>query len=710
MRSRRRHLSRLSWVALLALFLVLSSAGAASAHALLLSSNPIAGERLGITPGDVTLVYSEALDAGLSRVTVTDPTGLAFPGAVKGTDLVVPLATNVPGQYTVTWTAVSLSDGHTTAGSFYFTVESTAAPGGAAAGSQTSSPGLSGFAIALLRALQLVALFVSIGLLLMRRVGGRAPRIEWVGPRARRGARATLAVALASATALMLLEAIAAVPSITPSEIWIYLTTGVTGWSRVLLFVLEDLALFACVSDLPVWPFLAGAVVAFAGAGHAAGVHPSWFGVAVDAVHIGAAGLWAGGILSLLVLRPPGGWRGEQGRALLDRFTPVALAAFLVTVGTGIVQFFQYVGGLHALVSTSYGAWLIVKMVLIAGMVPLSFLAWRRRVVRPRVESAIAVCVLVAASFLASYAVPTHSAAHATIVTGGPHGSALPKPGGLTLGDHAGATLVGLTLTPARPGANEALVYLQSLSGDARGLAVTMSVAGRSVPLSVCGDSCRKANVTLSGGEVISVAVGGPNGGTASFTIPTLPAPGGSALLDKMQNAMHALHTYTVEETLSTGLTTLNTRYLYEAPNRLQVTSLSGPGAGAQTVFVGAKRYTRAGPGQNWLATQAVPIPVPSFIWDFFRPFQDPLVVGSARIGGVATKIVAFYGSSGGLPVWFRLWIDTHGVVRQADMRAEGHFMDQSFSGFDAPTTVSAPVAGAVKGPQPATPGVSPSG
>src|SRR5207302_1699272 len=78
------------------------------------------------------------------------------------------------------------------------------------------------------------------------------------------------------------------------------------------------------------------------------------------------------------------------------------------------------------------------------------------------------------------------------------------------------------------------------------------------------------------------------------------------------------------------------------------------------------------------------PLPVPSFIWDYFKPYLDVRVIGSARVDGDPTKIVAFVGGTGGTPVWFRLWIDPAGMIRRAMMRAIGHFMDHRYYDFNA--------------------------
>ena len=44
---------------------------------------------------------------------------------------------------------------------------------------------------------------------------------------------------------------------------------------------------------------------------------PAW-GIALESAHLLTAGLWAGGIIALSFLRPPGGWKGASAKELLD--------------------------------------------------------------------------------------------------------------------------------------------------------------------------------------------------------------------------------------------------------------------------------------------------------------------------------------------------------------------------------------------------------
>src|SRR6266508_1001999 len=126
-------------------------------------------------------------------------------------------------------------------------------------------------------------------------------------------------------------------------------------------------------------------------------------------------------------------------------------------------------------------------------MIPLSILAWRRRLV-PRAEGLIGVAVVTAAALLAAYPLPAAQLARASTKpdSGGPTErsvksgaitSAVPRPGDLTLGGHAGQILLGLTIRPAKPGPNQLLVYVLPIQGKAQDISIKVSIEGRALPV-----------------------------------------------------------------------------------------------------------------------------------------------------------------------------------------------------------------------------------
>jgi copper transport protein len=663
------------------------SPGVALAHSVLASSQPAAGQRLGTAPGVVLLGFTEPLNRPLSRAVVTDPTGRRFTGGASGDEEIrVPLSTNAPGVYRVDWTTVSTLDGHTWRGSFEFGVG--VAPG-AAPTEAGVGPGGDDLLLAIGRWVEALALLLAMGMLLLRRLARGRPELGWVRVRI----APVLGAALVAGLAVVVGEAATASGSFAPSGFLGYVTVGLPGWARVARLACEALAVIVALLGWPsLWLWTVGAVVALAASGHGAAITPTWWGVTVDAVHLLAAGLWAGGILALATVRPPGGWRGPAARALLARFSPPALTAFAVTVGFGAIEGIQELGGPGALVASPYGRVLLAKILLVALMVPLSFVAWRVRGPRLRIEATLAVGVVAAAAVLAAFPVPPSRLVDEEAARRiAPQATALPREGDLTMADHAGQVLVGLTLRPARPGTNQVLVYLLPIEGEkaAGSLRAHLLLGGTSPPLARCGDTCRRATVDLQGDQDVSVRVDGPKGGLTTFHLPSLPAPGGAALLQRAEDRIHRLRSYRLFETLNSGIATIAGRYAYQAPNRMASTV-----NGSQTVWVGGTRYMRERPGAPWKVERGGPsIPVPKFIWDYFAPFVSPRIVGAGRVDGEPVTIVSFFaGREQGTPVWFELWIDPSGLVLRAHMRAIGHFMDDHYFGFDAPLQILPPV------------------
>jgi copper transport protein len=308
--------------------------GVAHAHAIVASSQPEAGQRLGAAPGVLVLEFTEPVNAKLSRATVTDPTGRRFTGrATEGSEIRVPLSTNAPGVYTVQWVSVSTLDGHAIRGSFQFGVG--VSPGAGSAETAQTSPGAGDIGLAVLRWIEYLALLVAVGMLLLRRLGRARTDLAWVRP----SLVLPLTIALGSGLAVVSWEAFSAAGSASLSSLWSYLTIGLPGVARLSRLGLEGLALFAAVVQAPTLSlWLIAVIAALAASGHGAAIHPAWWGITVDGVHLLAAGVWAGGILALATQRPPGGWRSPAARELLVRFSPPALTAFTVTVGFGAIQ------------------------------------------------------------------------------------------------------------------------------------------------------------------------------------------------------------------------------------------------------------------------------------------------------------------------------------------------------------------------------------
>jgi hypothetical protein len=309
----------------------------------------------------------------------------------------------------------------------------------------------------------------------------------------------------------------------------------------------------------------------------------------------------------------------------------------------------------------------------------------------------IAVSVIAAAALLAAFPLPPARVQESEAAEiHAAEAAALPRAGDLTLGGHAGEVLVGLTLRPESDGSDRILVYLQDLGSEATTASrpVDLRIDGRTVDVTLCGPTCREASTTLRGGEQIEVGIGGENGGVAGFRLPELPARPADGIVDEMMQRMHALRSFRLEEDLTSGLgTTFRSQYDFRAPDSYRTEVVEQGNVVSQTIVIGTTRYLRDSPNGPWeKQTRGPGLSVPSFIWDYFEPFVDPRVIGRARVERIDTTVVTFFGGAEqGTPVWFRLWIDNDGLVRRAEMRAQGHFMDHRYYGFDAPITIRPP-------------------
>ncbi len=672
---------------LVAILAALAIPVAVSAHALLSASSPPGGAHLGTAPGVVTLDFSQPLTPALSHATVVDPTGHVWTGKVDSAlEIRIPMATNASGVYTVDWTSVSSFDGHLISGNFTFDV-GIAGPGSpVAAASAVPGPQLSDIAIGIVKWVEAIALLFLAGQVLISTVARQSPPLAWVGPRFRASS-----IALSAGLVTVWSEATVGSGGHSLSD-YLAFFNGFSGAALIARLGFETLTLVAVVRGwrtLPVW--LGGALVMLAASGHAAGVSPAWYGIGLDAVHLLAAGLWAGGIAALAVLRPPGGWRSTEARLLLARFTPIALGAFAATVVAGGLEAITQLGSIQALFGTAYGRVLLIKMALVALMLPLSAMAWRLKRPHVRVEAALAACVVAAAALLSSFPTPPTTAARQAAEDAAATPTAgLPSGDELTMAGAAGSDLVGLSLSPGLPGPNVATVYVLPIYGSAaaQGLAANIIVNGVYKALTTCGDTCRRATIDIEPGDAVSVEVLNSGGGSAAFTIPWLPAPSGDALLAKLETAMKALTAYQYNEVLNPTTENIRGSYSSVAPDR---TTWTVKNAGT-IIQIGTTRYVQNGPGQPWDRQSSPAATVPSFTWDYFRPLTNAHVIGREMLDGVPTTMVASFGNLQSTPIWFTFWIDdATGRVRQVDMDAPGHFMTDTYTSYDKAVDIVAP-------------------
>ena len=239
-------------------------------------------------------------------------------------------------------------------------------------------------AVAAPRWLEDVGLLWFVGVVLMRRLAvAQPPALPW----ARQDMRQQLALALIGG-----LVTVAQAPS----------------WFGAARVVAEGAAFFLCArgGGRGAVPLGFVAVVLLSPAGHAVQMQPVVPAVFVDELHVLSAGMWAGGVVVLATLRPPNGWRSDEGQDLLTRFGRVAMVAFAVTAMTGLLRATEELTGFSDLWQTAYGIVLMAKSVGVLAMLALAAVTWRRGVPMARSDALIALAVMAATGLLAAFPNP----------------------------------------------------------------------------------------------------------------------------------------------------------------------------------------------------------------------------------------------------------------------------------------------------------------
>lgn len=368
-------------------------------HASLLSSEPAAGSVVIASPTRIRLVFSEAIEASLSAVSLVDTGGDSFvlevaadPRDVRAA--VAPAPALVAGVYAVRWHVVS-ADGHRIDGSFSFTLEG----GGAVAvehdtslapqpRTKAATEADGGFidalgprpSVAVLRAAAITALLALAGLTLL------IATLPISGPRPMRLASilAVLAtVLLAAYTAVWssasvgegrgVLDALSLTASTTPGALEV---------ARVALAFLAIGSLMLARRAGLAALFSGVAVLITGASGHPA-VSSPMLSIPSKSIHLAAAALWLGGLLWIVTAERHGARYVEGTR----RISTLAFVSVIAVVASGIVQTVVFLPRLSALIGSTYGQIVLAK---VAGLLVLVlFGAFRRRVV-PRLDTTMA--------------------------------------------------------------------------------------------------------------------------------------------------------------------------------------------------------------------------------------------------------------------------------------------------------------------------------
>jgi copper transport protein len=416
-------------LALAALALLPATAGA---HALLKSTTPERGARLDAAPEQVSLRFSEPVEAEFGAVRVFDSEGREVQTGApiqRGTEVAVRLRDGLGEDgYTVTYRVIS-ADSHPVSGGFVFVVGDAPAPSttvGELLGDDEAGP-VTGTAFGVVRAVQFGAIALGLGALLfavlcwlpgLRATAGAGA--GWQAASTAFSARlrtvllaSAAAGALSAAAAIVLQGAVAGgtgvgdalsadvIGDVLGTRFGVVWALGIGAWLVVGVLaapprpvpVLRPAAVGATGLALPPTSRLAALAVPLALlsalpalGGHASVQSPVALLTPANILHVIAMSAWLGGVAVLvLVLRAAtarleGGERTRLLAAVVARFSTLAGVAIAVLLASGIVQGLVEVRTVPNLVDTAFGRAVLVKVVLFAGIVGLGWINRRRLV------------------------------------------------------------------------------------------------------------------------------------------------------------------------------------------------------------------------------------------------------------------------------------------------------------------------------------------
>lgn len=406
-----------------AAIVALALPASAFAHASLGKATPGIAQELRASPREVVLRFDQTVDALPKAIEVLTPRGTNVAGRPRAIpsrrELVASLPRLPRGPYTVRWQALS-NDGHIVSGVYTFGVGVPAPPVTAAVGAQGPTR-----AEDVVRWLYFLGLALAVGgvgfrLLVVR--GPLPPRAErrffWV-------AGTGVVVVLESGIAAFLLRGEDFLQL--PFSLFLYgdLSPLANGTRYGHAFVAMELG-FAVVAALVFLAWLTDRTwllwVGFAlGLGFASGLSlsghsaadrgHSWVSELADWVHLCSALLWVGGLVQLALVVWPAA--PELRAVSFRRFSRVATMCVASLLAAGTYLSVLRLPHLHDLWRSGYGHVLLVKLSLVA--LALAWGAGHRFVALPRIEragvtgkvartlvgeSAVAMCVLLAAAIL----------------------------------------------------------------------------------------------------------------------------------------------------------------------------------------------------------------------------------------------------------------------------------------------------------------------
>jgi copper transport protein len=375
----------------------------ASAHAVLVDSQPASGATLTAAPRVVQLRFSENLAPRFASARLVDRHGRIVSGTrvvTRGDDprlLNLELPALPDAAYGVLWQVLAEADGHTTSGVVVFNIGGGSRPlmiddGAGEVVARPADVARRWLGVCLLAGM--IGAFAVAGFVLGR-VGSAHPAgMLAVATRTARRRLLTLAAVCAALAAVagvgdVVAEAARQAPGVGGSRATVVQLLAATRWGRLWLVQESALLVLALLAlkgrpSAAVRPYrrndrllaaAAGVLIAVVVTVEAMGSHAAALdsarvpAVAADALHILMACLWLGALPALALMMWPPRWGGAGPADLLrvsrGSLTRLAATSVGLVVVTGLYSAGREVETVDALVTTQYGRALLVKSALL---------------------------------------------------------------------------------------------------------------------------------------------------------------------------------------------------------------------------------------------------------------------------------------------------------------------------------------------------------
>jgi copper transport protein len=395
---------------LLGVFSLLLSAGPAAAHAALERTDPEGGTVLPSAPTQIALFFNEPVSLQPKGIRVFDAVGTPVtvsPHVVDERADIVFDEDLAQGTYLVSWRVTS-SDGHAISGIFDFSVTQTSEIRFTPTDPEPTTALTTALQVA--NGINYAALLTTTGLALFMAYLVPRSATSMAATRHRLATLSLAAAALALTATVLLIplltlwQSAGSLSELTTADAWAGLRSVAVlapipmvavGLGLVILAQRDDLRRLGAPGDAsadatlaPTSLLLGGTALALSSLvinGHTRSYGPTWISFPADLLHVSAAAIWLGSLVGLVVATR------RSSRALpaevadtVARFSGIAVETILVLSVAGVIMSLLILDSLSALLESSWGVTLLIKVGLVAMIMGIALL--NRYKLMPRVQ------------------------------------------------------------------------------------------------------------------------------------------------------------------------------------------------------------------------------------------------------------------------------------------------------------------------------------